>query len=348
MRAASHGHADIVDLLIAARAEVNAVVAGITPLMAACMQAPVDAACDTALALLRAGADPNAVDRFRETPLMKAAARGLTDVMLALINAKADVNAQDNEEHTPLYHAALSGRKDAVKCLLQSGADELAQKQALAVAEAKELKDIIAILAPEAAEPEEEELVLPERYAFAKKVLAELPSGDGRVGFPSDVPLLLSGVGLRHYADALLAAGFGAAQVVTAGDKQLRDAGVRFASQRLMIMNGMLRLAVHGWGKGCLPDAETITSAVHAVSTAIRQLHLMWATTVLGRTRGDPDLEEEPDLEKKTSAKTVVVTTTVIREADEIRRRAASIARLAGRKVYADPAAPADLIRPSV
>jgi len=56
------------------------------------------------------------------TPLAMAAWRGKTEAVRALIRQGADVNALDSEGYTALARAVTCGRADSVRVLLQSGA----------------------------------------------------------------------------------------------------------------------------------------------------------------------------------------------------------------------------------
>lgn len=76
-----------------------------------------------AVALLHAGANPNARDNDQETVLMWASAEGQTEIVERLIKAGADVNAVSPESgYTPLVWAAQYGRAETVRCLLSHSA----------------------------------------------------------------------------------------------------------------------------------------------------------------------------------------------------------------------------------
>ena len=72
--------------------------------------------------LLKAGADPNAVDRFHATPLNLAARRGHEAAVAALLAGKADPELADREGYRPLYWAVAHGRTPIVADLLAAGA----------------------------------------------------------------------------------------------------------------------------------------------------------------------------------------------------------------------------------
>ena len=72
---------------------------------------------------IAAGADVNAVDEHRKTPLHHAAKRGNEQCVLALIRGGANVHAKDGEGHTPLHYAAGEGATECVSALLAADAD---------------------------------------------------------------------------------------------------------------------------------------------------------------------------------------------------------------------------------
>ena len=78
-------------------------------------------------ALLAAGADIKAQNKYGKTPLMYAAAEGQTECVKALLAAKAEVNAKEKDGQTALMIAAREGHAECVKLLLAAGADINAQ-----------------------------------------------------------------------------------------------------------------------------------------------------------------------------------------------------------------------------
>ncbi|SCE40449.1 MULTISPECIES: ankyrin repeat domain-containing protein, partial [unclassified Streptomyces] len=77
------------------------------------------------LALLRAGADPDAPDPHGSTPLYTAALGGAPEIVARLLTAGAapDTESRGEAEGTPLCAAAAWGRADVVRLLLAHGAD---------------------------------------------------------------------------------------------------------------------------------------------------------------------------------------------------------------------------------
>ncbi len=69
------------------------------------------------------GADVNAKNHIRLTPLHIAADRGHKEVVALLIDKGADVNAMGGEGETPLHKAALVGHNEVVELLIAKGAD---------------------------------------------------------------------------------------------------------------------------------------------------------------------------------------------------------------------------------
>jgi ankyrin repeat protein len=75
-----------------------------------------------AQALLRAGANPKAANRYGVTPLFLAATNGNAEMAESLLKARADANAALPGGQTVLMTAARTGNPDVVKVLLSHGA----------------------------------------------------------------------------------------------------------------------------------------------------------------------------------------------------------------------------------
>ncbi|WP_264688090.1 ankyrin repeat domain-containing protein [Wolbachia endosymbiont (group A) of Sympetrum striolatum] len=80
---------------------------------------------DVVNALIQNGANVNAEDNFKSTPLHNAARNGHIDTVKVLIAKGTDVNAKDQDGWTPLHLAAYKCHIDIVKVLLKKGADLL-------------------------------------------------------------------------------------------------------------------------------------------------------------------------------------------------------------------------------
>ena len=153
--AAIDGHKDVVELLLANKAEVNAKDNvgldafalcgggwatrtwrnccwptrpmsmprnndGVTPLHLAALNGHKD----VAELLLANKAEVNAKDNHGETPLHLAAVNGHKDVAELLLANKADVNAKVNDGSTPLHYAVTKGHGDVAELLRQYGGRE--------------------------------------------------------------------------------------------------------------------------------------------------------------------------------------------------------------------------------
>jgi ankyrin repeat domain-containing protein 50 len=109
--------------------------------------------------LLRAGADPNAKDDERITPLHIAATYGHKSIVQQLLGAGADPNTKDDARITPLHIAAKYGHKSIVQQLLRAGADNTAinkyGKMPLSYAIQQDHKDIMKMLFDNGATPTE-------------------------------------------------------------------------------------------------------------------------------------------------------------------------------------------------
>ncbi len=126
--AALYGNRDVVELLLAKGAKVNATDNDrMTPLHLVAKNDQKETAklvLETATLLLANNADVSAVDfPFGDTPLHKAAGGNCKEMAELLLANKADVNAQNGSGWTPLHVAASEGRQDMAELLLAHGAD---------------------------------------------------------------------------------------------------------------------------------------------------------------------------------------------------------------------------------
>ena len=120
--AAHHGDSDMLDLLLAAGADLGVTtrLGHHTPLHVASRAGHAPAVT----ALLEAGADANALTTTGATPLHFAATTGTPDAITALLDHGADANAREPVwGQTALMFAAAAARARAVAVLLERGAD---------------------------------------------------------------------------------------------------------------------------------------------------------------------------------------------------------------------------------
>jgi ankyrin repeat protein len=117
--AAHNGHMDVARLLLASRADVNAVGGPVrdTPLHYATLNGHMD----VAQLLLANKADVAAKNNYGYTPLHRAAEEGNKNLAELLLASKAEVNAKDNHGLTPLYLALGHGHKDVAELLREHG-----------------------------------------------------------------------------------------------------------------------------------------------------------------------------------------------------------------------------------
>lgn len=153
LHAASYkGHANTVQALIEAKADVETINDHKTPLHAAFYGGHLDAmrlllkggaavdapdiSHNTLLhqaslngqlvfvdLLLEYGADAKACNDNNWTPLHRAALCGQVEVVQRLLNKGADMNAQSHDHNTPLHIASIAGKLEVVRLLLDHGAD---------------------------------------------------------------------------------------------------------------------------------------------------------------------------------------------------------------------------------
>jgi ankyrin repeat protein len=113
-------HKDVVELLLANKVEINAKASdGETPLH---MVSKSDHK-DVVELLLANRAEVNAKANDGRTPLHYAADTGHKEVVELLLANKAEVNAKANDGRTPLHYAPDSGHKDVAELLLANRAE---------------------------------------------------------------------------------------------------------------------------------------------------------------------------------------------------------------------------------
>ncbi len=119
--AALNGNKDIVELLLAYKADANAKNnIGVVPLHMAADRGYTDVAS----LLLAHGADVNAKMQYGMTPLHMAAGTGRKDMAALLLANNAEVNARAINGNTPLHLAVANGHEEVAELLRQHGGTE--------------------------------------------------------------------------------------------------------------------------------------------------------------------------------------------------------------------------------
>ncbi len=121
---ASHYHyLGVMELLIAAKADVNMVNDNLeSALSIACWRDREEKCLSAVQMLVKAGACVNSVNKDGNTPLQSAVNSHNLDLMKVLINAHADVNIKDHEGDTPLFTCAYYGYAEVTEMLLAAKA----------------------------------------------------------------------------------------------------------------------------------------------------------------------------------------------------------------------------------
>ncbi len=109
----------VVDMLVEAGLDVDAVANGRTPLSFAALRGNTDVAA----ALIRRGANIEFRDEAGFTPLISAAESGYDGLLRMLLDHRADVNTTNNVGKAAIMVAASFGRETCIPPLLQAGAD---------------------------------------------------------------------------------------------------------------------------------------------------------------------------------------------------------------------------------
>ena len=92
---------------------------GTAPLMVAAYNGRDQVVCE----LIRAGADVNGKDNYKQTALHCASGCGQSNIVKTLAEAGANLNVQDEQGRTPLMWAAYWGHANVVMELIRAGAD---------------------------------------------------------------------------------------------------------------------------------------------------------------------------------------------------------------------------------
>ncbi|KAJ5214249.1 hypothetical protein N7449_001418 [Penicillium cf. viridicatum] len=118
--ASKGGFLDLVRLLIHNGADIDAPDSfRRTPLYVACGKGHIE----IVRLLLDKGADVHHPNRFGWTPLDNASDEGFVDIVLLLIDRGADINVPNKSRETPLSNACHEGHIEVVRLLLDKGAD---------------------------------------------------------------------------------------------------------------------------------------------------------------------------------------------------------------------------------
>ena len=122
--AVEEGSADGVEACLAQGASVNCQFKDdlYTPLHTACSSTATEGSLEVLKLLLKRGADPNACNKWRETPLLIAANNGHRQAVEALLDNGADASLCSEAGWSALTFAAHKGYDDIVTLLLTAGA----------------------------------------------------------------------------------------------------------------------------------------------------------------------------------------------------------------------------------
>ena len=137
-----------------------------------------------AAVLLEGGADPNAADHHKLTPLFEGRSAGVAKL---LIDEGAKVDARDAADQTPLHWAAARGDAEVVMALLDAGADVNGKdrfgRTALALAREENRDGVIKILTDAAATRPANRIPPRDALAFsATRVRDRGHHREGRIG----------------------------------------------------------------------------------------------------------------------------------------------------------------------
>lgn len=122
--AVEEGNADAVQICLKQGAGVNCQFKDdlYTPLHTACSSSTISGSLEVLQLLLKRGADGNACNKWRETPLLIAANNGHRSAVEALLRSNADPSLCSEAGWSALTFAAHKGYEDIVALLLKAGA----------------------------------------------------------------------------------------------------------------------------------------------------------------------------------------------------------------------------------
>lgn len=109
-----------------AQVNVSSPLSGRTPLLIA---AGRPGAASTVKLLLRAGANAQARDRKRDTPLLRAAYSGDVEIFRQLVDRDVEIDAKGDFQLTALMEAFIQGNRQMIELLLAKGADPRVRDQ---------------------------------------------------------------------------------------------------------------------------------------------------------------------------------------------------------------------------
>ena len=215
------GHAQVTDLIAAARAEDLSQVQQLLGEGAEVDERQGDGATalhwaahrnnlELAQLLIEAGADVNAANELGATPIWLAASNGSVELLEVLLDARANPNASLQMGETPLMSAARSGDLESVALLIERGADVNASEQeksqtALMWAVAQGHADVVQLLIDNSANLNARSSVW---YQLENTAGNTNPSGNFRMAHGGSSPIMFAArVGDIETAQVLLEAG---------------------------------------------------------------------------------------------------------------------------------------------
>lgn len=293
LHACSAGENKIVDYLLDQGAGASCDYELFTPLMAVCSSHNSDEEklVNCAKSLIKNNADLNAMDRFKTTALMLACTQGHEKLVCLLLDAKCDLDKFDNDGQTALHMACMHNYPSIARLLIEHGANVTIKDRRgrlpLDVAATKGLDEIVELLDEPVQECKKEEVTYVRKKTSFEELLTELPCFDnssGKSGFQTDVKILLSGMRLEQKEDLFMQKRVGLSQFLNMKNKELKALGIHFSSHREKIITGNKRFIMHPWGPCSLPDVDrhamNLMDVVRSLANSVKQLHILWATTV--------------------------------------------------------------------
>ena len=249
--AASGAQAEVIDYFIKNGADVNKHKDGYTPLMILCNSSKntVETRLTCLKLLTKAGANVNASNKQKQTPLMFASMSQEPEFVAELIKHVENIDAYDNRKQTALMYAIIANKPEIVKILVENtanvGLTDINDLTARDIASMKGYDKILSLLH---FNEEEEEETIP-TYEIAKMYnwmdMFPLLTNISNKTIDFDVFTILHGMGLEKYSYIFQGTSLKAFLKLT--EQDLRRLGIEINAHRIQFIEHLHKFHRKKW-----------------------------------------------------------------------------------------------------